>query len=155
MKGGITDMSFREDTPSTAMFGLINRGLRKLQAKALKNILPEQEAGKAVGFNVKRMEDQTITLQNTIRFVYTVECQGDGFLHVISSQLMQQKGPKYQVQCTALVMLLLTQQLDEAGMNQEDVEFDIEESETGTHYVCMLLDPSQHQQFADKAQEAA
>ena len=148
-------MWFRENTPSEAMFGLIHQGLRKLQVKVLRNILPEQQPGKAVGFNVKRMEDQTITLQNLIRFVYTVERQGDGFLHVISSQLIRRKSQKYQVQCTALVMLLLTRQLTEAGMNQEDVEFDIENSEMGTQYVCMLLDPSQHQQFADKVMETA
>ena len=148
-------MWFRENTPSEAIFGLINRGLRKLQAKALRNILPEQEAGKAVGFNVRRMEAQTITLQNVVRFVYTVERQGGGFLHVVSSQLIRRKSRKYQVQCTAAVMLLLNQQLAEAGMNREDVEFDIEESEMGTQYVCMLLGPNEHRQFADKVMQTA
>ena len=41
----------RGDMPSVAMFGLIEQGLEDLQAKAMRNILPEQQEGTVTGFD--------------------------------------------------------------------------------------------------------
>lgn len=137
----------RHNAPSAAMFAAIDQTVRELQRKALRNVLPEQKEGEVAGFDEKKMRDQTASLHDVIRFVYTVEHQQDGFLHVVSSQLKRARSKKYQIQCMLVVMLVFSRELAESGVEQEDVKFQIDESELGTQYVCMLLTPDQHDQL--------
>ena len=97
------------------------------------------------------MARQTGTVQDALRFVYTVERSDQGMLHVISSQLLKRRSQKYQVQATAVVMLLLTQRMRKSGLKEEDVSIDLSESELGTQYVQMRLSSAHHEQFAAAA----
>ena len=145
----------RGNTPSVAMFRAIDEGIRQLQRNALNNILPEHTEGSAKGFDPDAMTGQTVRLHDTIRFIYTVEHHQQGFLHVVSSQLLRAKSRKYHIQCMLVAMLVLNSQLAESGIKQDDVTFDVDQSELGTQYVCMLLPPPQHQQFVGTAVKSA
>ena len=131
-------------TPSVAMFQQIRETVTALQRIAASNVLPATGGEHVTGFSGERMMRQTARLDETIRFVYTVEEHERGFLHAVSSQLLRRKPQKYQLQCMLVVMLTLNQQLGDAGIEQEDVQFDISRSELGTHCVAMLLSPDQH-----------
>jgi hypothetical protein len=96
-----------------------------------------------------------MTLEGTIRFVYTVEQQDGGFMHLVSSQLKRPKGKKYQVQCMLVVMLVLNRQLGQAGIRQEDMKFEIDESALGTQYVGMLLNADQQARLSAGVTAAA
>ena len=130
-------------TPSVAMFHAIERGILDLQRKALADVLPDQQR-EIRGFAEKAALGHTVTLKETIRFIYTVEQREGGFMHLVSSQLKQPRGKKYQMQCMLVVILVLNRQLEQAGIKQDDVKFDIDESAVGTQYVGMILTAEQH-----------
>lgn len=134
-------------TPSIAMFRAIEAAILKLQQIAVTNILPAQPSGGAAGFNPDAMLRQTETLEGVIRFVYTIEHHENGLLHIVSSQLLRHKSLKYQIQCMLVAMLVLNRQLGDADIKQEEVAFDISQSELGTHYASMFLSQEQHDKF--------
>jgi hypothetical protein len=141
-------------TPSLAMWTSITGGIRGLQRIALQHILPGR-TGDIRGFDEKALASQAITLQDTVSFVYTVEEEDGGFLHIVSSKLKRDKDKKYQVECMLVVMMELNRILSEVGVVQEDVKFDIEESEVGTQYVAMHLTASQNDQLVAAIMPAA
>ena len=142
-------------TPSLAMFRAIEDGISRIQTAALRRVLPEQPEDGVKGFDREAMVEQTIRLQETIRFVYTVEQREDGFGHTVSSQLLKRKGRKYHLQCMLVVILILNRQLSNAGINQDDVAIGVDQSGLGTLYVHMSLSPEQHERFAGALSEAA
>ncbi|MHA2218769.1 MAG: tetratricopeptide repeat protein [Candidatus Hodarchaeales archaeon] len=135
----------RKRGPSVAMMGRIDKALRTVQKQAAANILPASDEGEALSLDVKTMQKQTITVANTIRFIYTVEEHPEGLLHMVSSQLIKSRSKKYQVECMVFVTIVLRQfQFEEAGIKQDDVKLNIFETEMGTQYVSMLLTSDQH-----------
>jgi len=132
-------------TPSVAMFQRIRETVLALQKTAALNVQPITDGEHVTGFSEERMMRQTANVNETIRFVYTIEQHEEGFLHMVSSQLLQPKPQKYQIQCMLVVMLTWNQQLGDAGIQQQDVQFDVSQSELGTHYVAMVLRPEQHE----------
>jgi hypothetical protein len=75
-------------------------------------------------------------------------------VHVVSSQLLKPKPEKYQIQCMLLAMLTLNQCLTDAEIDPNSVEFDIDRSATGTHYVAMSLSREQHEKMMAKRSAA-
>jgi hypothetical protein len=136
-----------EQTPSITMFRQIGETLRTLQQRALKNIRPEAQAGEMRGLDLDAMQNQTLTVAGTIRFVYTVEKHSRGLVHMVSSQLCKPKRRKYQVQCMLTIMLHLSRQLSGAGIKSDDVKFEVTESELGTQYVAMLVSLEQQEKM--------
>ena len=134
-------------TPSLAMWSSITSGIRELQQVALKHILPAR-TGEIRGFDEKAFASQVITLKDTISFVYRVEEEDSGFVHIVSSKLKRDKGKKYQIECMLVVMMELNRALSEVGIVPADVKFDIEESEVGTQYIAMHLTADQNHQLA-------
>ncbi len=106
-------------------------------------MIPDQH-GELRGFDERAALNRTVTVNETIRFVYTVEQRDSSFVHLVSSQLRRPRGKKYQVECMLVVMLVLNRQLAQAGIEQEEVKFEISESALGTHYVGMVLNAEQH-----------
>jgi hypothetical protein len=137
----------RNATPSVAMFRAIDRGIQDVQRNAFHNVLPDRK-GEIRCFDEEAMRNQMLVLNETIRFVYTVEQRDSGFVHLVSSQLKRPKGEKYQVECMLVVMLVLNRQLAQVGIKQDEVKFEIQKSELGTHYVAMLLNTEQHERLA-------
>lgn len=128
-------------TPSVLMFQQIRDAVFSLQAVAATQIAKATDNGNIQGMSQAEMERQTQRVQETIRFVYTIEEDGSHFIHTVSSQLLARKPEKYQVQCMLVVMLTLNQQLEAAGIDPKSVQFDVSSSEMGTHYVMMALSP--------------
>ena len=141
----------RRATPSVAMFRAIDDAITRLQRTALTNILPEQPQGTVKGFDPDTMAGQTARLHDTIRFIYTVERHGFALLHIVSSQLLRPKSQKYHIQCMLVVMMVLNRQLDDSGIKQDDVSFDVDQSELGTQFVYMSLSPQQHEQLLERS----
>lgn len=131
-------------TPSVVMFQQIRDAVISLQAIAATQIEKATDDGKIQGMSQAEMERQTRRVQETIRFVYTIEEDRDHFIHTVSSQLIVRKPEKCQVQCMLVVMLTLNQQLETAGIDPKAVHFDVSRSEMGTHYVSMALSPEQN-----------
>lgn len=131
-------------TPSVLMFQQIRDAMLSLQANAAKHIEKVTDDRRIRGISQAEVERQTRQVQETIRFVYTIEEDSDHFIHTVSSQMIVQKPEKYQVQCMLIVMLTLNQQLEAAGIDPKAVPFDISRSEMGTHYVTMTLSPEQN-----------
>jgi hypothetical protein len=144
----------RRSTPSVAMFEAIQHGILDLQQKALRSILPDHH-GEIRGFDEATALDTVVALEDTIRFLYSVEEHEGGFLHLISSQLIRPRAEKYQIQCMLVVMLVLNRQLGEAGVQPEDVRFELTKSELGTHYVGMHLTAEQHRRLFGDSRGAA
>ncbi|HOX05402.1 MAG TPA: hypothetical protein PK280_03290 [Planctomycetota bacterium] len=130
------------------MFGKIGDAVSKLQLRAAKNIFPYTPGEEIRGFNPDAMQDLTICVEDTIRFVYTIEKHPQGLVHIISSQLCKPKSKKYHVQCMLVVMASLLRQIGDAGINQNEVKFEITESDLGTQYVNMLVS-LEHQEKLD------
>ena len=138
-------------TPSVAMFGGIEGTLMQLQRHAFNNVVSPKTAKNPSEAEMQKMMQQTGTIHNLVRFIYSIENHEEGFLHVISSQLIGKKSQEFHVQCMLFVMLTLTRQLEEFGINEKDVSFDINESDSGTQYLYMLLNPQQHEKIASKS----
>jgi hypothetical protein len=128
-------------SPSVLMFQQIREAILSLQAMAATQIVKATDDGKVQGMSQAEMERQTQRVQETIRFVYTIEEDHGHFIHTVSSQLLARKPEKYQVQCMLVVMLTLNQQLEAVGIDPKTVQFDVSRSEMGTHYVAMALSP--------------
>ena len=137
----------RGATPPAAMFGEIRTAILDLQQIASKNILRLEQAQKVTGIDQNQMLRQSCHVRETIRYVYTVEESENGLVHTVSSQLLRPKPEKYQVQCMLIAMLTLNQCLEESGIDPKSVEFNIDRSATGTHYVVMLLPREKHDQM--------
>src|SRR5687767_12837360 len=108
-------------TPSVAMFQAIERGILDLQRKALADVIPDRQ-GELRRFSEKAALGRTVTVEQTIRFVYTVEQRDGGFAHLVSSQLKRPRGKNYQIQCMLVVMLVLNRQLAQAGIKPDGVK---------------------------------
>lgn len=139
-------------SPSVAMFGAIESTLLQLQQRAFGNIVSPETAAKPSEAEMQKMMEQTGTVYNLVRFIYSIERHDQGFMHVISSQLIGDKTEEFHVQCMLFVMLTLTRQLEEFGISEKEVSFDISESDAGTQYLYMLLNPNQHQLISSKYQ---
>jgi hypothetical protein len=137
----------RRSTPPVELFGQIRSAILDLQRIASANILSLQQAQKLTGFDQDQMLRQSCHVGDTIRYVYTIEEAQDGLVHTISSQMLKKKNEKYQVQCMLIAMLTLNQSLEAAGIDPKTVEFNIDRSVTGTHYLEMLLSRAQHDQM--------
>lgn len=129
------------------MFGEVRTAILDLQRVASQNIIPLEQAQKVTGIDQEQMLRQTRQVCETIRYIYTVEESQDGVVHTISSQLLKPKPEKYQVQCMLIAMLTLNQCLEDSGIDPKSVEFNIDRSATGTHYVAMLLPRDKHEQM--------
>lgn len=134
-------------TPPVAMFGEVRTAILDLQRVASQNIFPLEQTQKVTGIDQEQMLRQSRRVCETIRYVYTVEESEDGVVHTISSQLLKPKPEKYQVQCMLIAMLTLNECLKESGIDPKSVEFNIDRSATGTHYVAMLLPRDKHDQM--------
>lgn len=137
----------RGATPPVAMFAEIRTAILALQHVASQNILPLQQTEKVTGIAQDQMLRQSCHVRETIRYVYTIDESENGLVHTISSQLLRPKPEKYQVQCMLIAMLTLNQCLEESGIDPKSVEFNIDRSATGTHYVAMLLPRAKHDQM--------
>lgn len=150
----------REATPPAGMFMEIRAAILDRQRVASQNILPLEQAQKVTGIDRDQMLRQSCHVRETIRYVYTIEESENGLVHTISSQLLKPKPEKYHVQCMLVAMLTLNQCLDESGVDPKSIEFNIDRSATGTHYVAMLLSRDKHDQImancrvADRTGEA-
>ncbi len=142
----------RSNNPSVAMFGEIERAVRQLQCKAVDHVM-EDGSDYIARFNADSTAGQTVTIRNIFRMIYTVEHIREGFLHTISSQLKRAKGGNYHEQCTLIVMMVLQRELEEAGIKQDDVELQLEQSEFGTQYIYMLLDSNQHSRLSQRIKQ--
>lgn len=141
-------------TPSVAMFAEIRTAILDLQRVASHNIFPAEQCQKLTGFDQEEMLQQSCHVRDAIRYVYTVgECE-TGLVHVVSSQLLKPKPEKYQIQCMLVAMLTLNQCLADAGIDPKSVEFGIDRSPTGTHYVSMSLTRDQHDRMMAKRNAA-
>ena len=134
----------RGATPPAAMFGEIRTAILKLQRIASQNIFPVEQSQKITGIDQDQKLQQSCHVRETIRYVYTVEETESGVIHTVSSQLLKPKPEKYQVQCMLIAMLTLNQCLAESGIDPKSVEFSIDRSATGTHYVAMMLPREKH-----------
>jgi non-ribosomal peptide synthetase component E (peptide arylation enzyme) len=137
----------RGSTPPVEMFGQIRSEILDLQRIASANILSLKQAEKLTGFDQDQMLRQSRHVAETIRYVYTIEEAENGLIHTISSQMLKRKNEKYQVQCMLIAMLTLNQSLEAAGIDPKTVEFNIDRSVTGTHYLEMLISQSKHDQM--------
>ena len=136
------------NTPSAEMYEAIEKAVRELQSKAMDSVISDGKDSDNTGFNADLIHGKTVTVQNTLRLIYTVEhCQNE-FLHTISSRLVCNKNRKYHVECMLVVMLVLQRELEEVGIKQDDVEFQFDRSGYGTQYLYMLLDSGQHNRFS-------
>ncbi len=140
----------RRSTPPVELFGKIRSEILNLQRIASANILSLHQAQKLTGFDQNQMLRQSCHVAETIRYVYTIEESENGLIHTISSQMLKRKNEKYQVQCMLIAMLTLNQSLEAAGIDPKTVEFNIDRSVTGTHYLEMLLSQAQHDQMMSK-----
>ncbi len=134
----------RGATPSAAMFGEIRNAILDLQQVASRSIFPLEQSQNVTGIDQDQMQRQSCRVRETIRYVYTIEESENGLVHTISSQLLRPKPEKYQVQCMLIAMLTLNQCLEDSGIDPKSVEFNIDRSATGTHYVAMLLPREKH-----------
>jgi len=134
----------RSGGPSVEAFQRITDAIMTIQRVAVRNVLPQTKSGAITGINEKQMESQTAIVDDTIRFIYTVERDEEDYLHIVSSQLVKRKRRKYQIESMLIVMLAFQRQLPECGIKPENVEFDIQESELGTQYVMMKLNEKQN-----------
>jgi len=137
----------RGATPPAAMFGEIRTAILDLQQVASQNILPLEHSQKVTGIDQDQMLRQSCHVRETIRYVYTIEESENGLVHTISSQLLRPKPEKYQVQCMLIAMLTLNQCLEESEIDPKSVEFNIDRSATGTHYVAMSVPREKHDQM--------
>jgi hypothetical protein len=137
-------VSRKRAIPPVEMFKEIGDAIFNLQKKAASNIHVAQDGKDITGISIDKMQNQTLRIQDTIRFVYTIEQNGDEIIHAISSQMLKPKPRKYQLSCMLFVMLTLNKQINEAKINPDDVQFNIDQSELGTLYVNMTLTHSQH-----------
>jgi hypothetical protein len=137
----------RGATPPATMFGEIRAAILDLQHVASQNIFSLEQTQKVTGIDQDQMLRQSCHVRETIRYVYTIEESENGLVHTISSQLLKKKPEKYQVQCMLIAMLTLNQGLEDSGIDPKSVEFNIDRSATGTHYVAMLLPPEKHDQM--------
>ena len=137
----------RGATPPAAMFAEIRTAILDLQRIASQNVFPIEQRQKVTGSDQDQMLRQSCHVRDTIRYVYTVEETESGLVHTISSQLLKPNPEKYQVQCMLVAVLTLNQCLEESGIDPKSVEFDIDRSATGTHYVAMLLPREKHYQM--------
>ncbi len=137
----------RDATPPPAMFEEIRTAILELQRVASQNIFPIEQSRNVTGVDQRQMLRQSCRVRDTIRYVYTIEQSEEGLVHTISSQLTKPKPEKYQVQCMLIAMLTLNQCLEDSGIDPKSVEFNIDRSATGTHYVAMLLPRDKHDQL--------
>jgi hypothetical protein len=137
----------RSTAPPAAMFAEIRTAILDLQRVASQNIFLVGQTHKLNGIDQDHMLRQSCHVRETIRYVYTIEESESGFVHVISSQLLKPKPEKYQIQCMLIAMLTLNQCLADSSIDPKSVEFNIDRSATGTHYVAMSLTRQQHDQM--------
>ena len=135
----------RSAGPSAVMFQEIRNTVLALQRVAAARVIPGAVGEDGAGLSVDDLRNHSACVRETIRFVYTVEETEGGFLHTVSSQMLAPKPEDYQVQCMLVAMLTLNQQLSEAGLDPDDVGFEVSASEHGTHYLAMLLTAGQHE----------
>ena len=134
----------RSGGPSVQTLGRITDAIMTIQRVAVRNVFPQSKSGAITGINEKQMASQTAIVDDTIRFIYTVEEDEEDYLHIVSSQLVKRKRRRYQIEAMLIVLLALQRQLKECGVKPENVEFDIQESELGTQYVMMKLNEKQN-----------
>lgn len=134
----------RGSTPPVEMFGQIRSAILDLQRIASGNILLLEQSQKLTGFDQEQMLRQSCHVGETIRYVYTIEEAENGLVHTISSQMLKRKNEKYQVQCMLIAMLTLNQSMEAAGIDPKSVEFNIDRSVTGTHYLEMFISRAKH-----------
>ena len=138
-------------TPSVLMFQQVRDAILSLQAIAATQVTTANEVGKFQGMSQTEMERQTQRVQDTIRFVYTIEKDNGHFIHTVSSQMIARKPEKYQIQCMLVVMLTLNQQLETAGIDPKAVQFEVSRPNTGIRYVSIELGEPTKQGQAETA----
>lgn len=134
----------RANSPSVGMMQDVREAVLSLQAVAATQITEVRADGQVLGVSLAAMERQTQRVRETIRFVYTIERDGEQVIHTVSSQLLARKPEKYQIQCMLVALLTLSQQLESAGIDPKTVPFNINRSELGTHFVALALTPDQN-----------
>jgi hypothetical protein len=137
----------RGSTPPVEMFEQVRRAILDLQKVAAENILQLEQAQKLTGFDQNQMLRQSCHVAETIRYVYTIEEAENGLIHTISSQMLKRKNEKYQVQCMLIAMLTLNQSLEAAGIDPKSVEFQVNRSVMGTHYLAMFTSREVHEKL--------
>jgi len=135
--------------PSAAMHDAIASAIVELQNTAIENVIAEENQE----FDPELMARLTVTVEKTLRMIYTVQQQEEGFLHTVSSQLTRAKGESYYIQCMLIVMLILQNELELIGTNADDADLQMDQSETDTLYIEMLLTPGEHNRFSRKVKE--
>lgn len=138
----------RNDRLPATMFAQTDQAIRTIQRSALRTILPRSREGDPPDIDEERMRQCVTTVHRVIRFAYTIEEHPKGFLHTLSSQLIRPKPGKYHVQCMLTAMMVLYRELEESGIRQSEVTIELSESDEGTHYLGMLLNPRQHDWLA-------
>lgn len=139
-------------SPSVSLIMAIETAIMQLQQRAFQNVITEDAVSEPNEAQLQAMEHQKMSVQNLIELIYSIEHHEKGFLHVISSRLTVQRPKEFQIQCMLFVMVILTRQLDEFGISEKDVSFDVDQSELGTHYLYMLLTTEQHAKIGSKFQ---
>ena len=135
--------------PSAAMSDAIAGAIVELQNTAIENVIAEENQK----FDPDLMARLTVTVEKTLRMIYTVHQHEEGFLHTISSQLISARGESYYIQCMLIMMLILQNELELIGTNADDAGLQMDQSETDTLYIEMLLTPGEHNRFSRKVKE--
>lgn len=130
--------------PSVAMLGEIQWAVLDLQIAASRNIVPIERSDKITGFDEEEMDRQCRRVGGMLQFIYTISESEAGMEHLVSSRLLKRKPEKYQVQCMLFVILTLNRRLADAGIDPKSVEFSVDRSDLGTHYVGLTLSRDQH-----------
>ena len=133
--------------PSADFLIEVEQAIARLQEKAVQKVKGELTEGEVEMFDSEQMRANETTVQDTIRFIFTVDRKRENLLYIISSQLIQPKPHKFQVQCMQLAMIVLNQQLKRAGIRESDVQFELDRSEMGTDYIYMQLSEGQHERY--------
>ena len=133
--------------PSPDLLLEVEKTVGQLQIKAVHRVKDEIPEGEVETFDAEQMRLNDMTVQDTIRFIYTVERKKGNMLYTISSQLVEPKPHKFQVQCMMIAMIVLNQQLKRAGIRESNVQFKLDRSEIGTDYIYMQLSEGQHEHY--------
>ena len=128
-------------------FDELRKGFIRIQKNAFNNISVENGSSGISPPTSDQLNKQAFLTSNKFSVFYTISKDGnDQYNHVISGKPLRNTRQKAVIENMLLFMLVLSQQFEKTGF-RDDVKFNIDASELGTHFIEFSLDLEQQEAF--------
>ena len=128
-------------------FGELKENFVRIQKNAFNNIRVQNDSKGIRPPSLDELNKQSFQTSNRFSVYYTISKDGnDQYNHVISGKPLRSTPQKAVIENMLVFTLILTQQFEKTDF-RDDVNFNVDASELGTHFIEFSLDLEQQEVF--------